>query len=74
MHMVGVLLWFGADGVTHIPQGYPTGTMTPVLVEQPRKGRMNRFIPAWISNNIFSKMWDEITYLFLNFNGCTAEV
>ena len=28
-------------------------------------------IPAWISNYIHYKEWDEITYPFLNFNGCT---
>ena len=31
-------------------------------------------IPAWISNHIHYKMWDEITYPFLNFNGATIEV
>ena len=31
-------------------------------------------IPAWISNHIHYKMWDEITYPFLNFNGATVEV
>ena len=31
-------------------------------------------IPAWISNHMSSKVWDEITYSFLNFNGCTVEV
>ena len=31
-------------------------------------------IPAWISNHMPSKVWDEITYPFLNFNGCTVEV
>ena len=31
-------------------------------------------IPAWISNHTPSKVWDEITYPFLNFNGCTVEV
>ena len=31
-------------------------------------------ILAWISNHIPSKVWDEITYLFPNFNGCTIEV
>ena len=31
-------------------------------------------IPAWISNRIHSKLWDEITYQFPNFNGCTVEV
>ena len=28
----------------------------------------------WISNHMPSKVWDEITYPFLNFNGCTVEV
>ena len=31
-------------------------------------------IPAWISNHMLSKVWDEITYPFLYFNGCTVEV
>ena len=31
-------------------------------------------IPAWISNHIYFELWDEITYPFLNFNGCTVEV
>ena len=31
-------------------------------------------IPAWLSNYIHCKVWDEITYLFLNFNGATVEV
>ena len=31
-------------------------------------------IPTWISNYIHYKVWDEITYPFLNFNGATVEV
>ena len=31
-------------------------------------------IPAWIRNHTPSKVWDEITYPFLNFNGTTVEV
>ena len=31
-------------------------------------------IPAWISNHMPSKMWDEIIYPFLNFNGATVAV
>ena len=31
-------------------------------------------IPAWISNHMPNKMWDDITYPFLNFNSCTVEV
>ena len=31
-------------------------------------------IPAWIGNYMPSKVWGEITYPFLNFNGCTVQV
>ena len=31
-------------------------------------------IAAWISNHMPSKVWDEITYQFPNFNGYTVEV
>ena len=31
-------------------------------------------IPALISNYVHCKVWGEITYPFLNFNGCTVEV
>ena len=31
-------------------------------------------ISAWISNHMSSKVWDEITYPFPNFNGCAIEV
>ena len=31
-------------------------------------------IPAWISYHMPRKVWDEITYSFTNFNGCTVEV
>ena len=31
-------------------------------------------IPAWISNYIEHKVWDEITYPFPNFNGKAVEV
>ena len=30
--------------------------------------------PEWINNHMSSKVWDEITYPFLNFNGATVEV
>ena len=32
------------------------------------------FNPAWIRNYMPGKMWGEVTYLFLNFNGATVEV
>ena len=31
-------------------------------------------IRKWISDNMSSKVWDKITYPFLNFNGCIVEV
>ena len=31
-------------------------------------------IPAWISNYILRKVWDQITYPFLNINGATGEI
>ena len=31
------------------------------------------FNPAWISDHLPSKVWDEITYLFLNFNDTAVE-
>ena len=31
-------------------------------------------IPAWISNHMPGKVWDEITYPFLNFNGLWGEI
>ena len=31
-------------------------------------------ILAWISNYTHYKVWDEITYPFLHFNGATVEV
>ena len=31
-------------------------------------------IPAWISNYIHYKVWDEITYPFPNFNSAAVEV
>ena len=30
-------------------------------------------IPTWMSNHMPSKDWDEITYPFPNFNGCTVD-
>ena len=35
---------------------------------------VNFRVPAWISNYIYCKASDEITYTFPNFNGCTVEV
>ena len=35
---------------------------------------ISHLIPAWISNYMPRKVFDEITYPFLNFNGCTVEV
>ena len=37
-------------------------------------GINKRYMTSWISNYIHFKAWDEITYPFPNFNGCTIEV
>ena len=37
-------------------------------------GMVLTLIPAWIRNHMPGKVWDEITYPFLNFNGATVEV
>ena len=37
-------------------------------------GRTLTLTTAWKSNHIHYKLWDEITYPFLNFNGATVEV
>ena len=31
-------------------------------------------MPAWMNNDIHYKVWDEITYPFLNFNSAAVEV
>ena len=31
-------------------------------------------IPPWLCNHTHYKVWDEITYPLLNFNGATVEV
>ena len=31
------------------------------------------FFPAWMRNYIHYKVWDEIAYPFLNFNGATVK-
>ena len=49
-------------------------THSGVDVNNTHLSMINTLIPAWISNYIHYKMWDEITYPFLNFNGCTIEV
>ena len=36
--------------------------------------RLHNHVSAWTSNHMPRKMWDEITYPFPNFNGCTVEV
>ena len=31
-------------------------------------------IPSWVNDYIHYKVWDEITYPFLNLNSCTIEI
>ena len=45
-----------------------------MMIWGPFYKRKFTLIPAWISNYIHHKVWDEITHPFLNFNGATVEV
>ena len=49
-------------------------THTPEIIDMHRGVCDKTLIPAWIINYTLSKVWDEITYPFLNFNGTTIEV
>ena len=53
-------------------------TTTSYLISSSPWGRFYKhgltLIPAWISNYIHYKVWDEIIYPFLNCNGATVEV
>ena len=73
--------WLGSVQILTVP--YPVGarwwaTLTWMWAlficrTPPRVARLT-LIPAWISNYMHYKMWDEITYPFPNFNGATVEV
>ena len=52
----------------------PSGDKIWYITQGPILITMINFYPAWISNYIHSKVWDEITYRFPSSNGCTAEV
>ena len=45
-----------------------------VLISIVAADDMGTLLLAWISNYTHYNVWDEITYPFLNFNGCTVEV
>ena len=51
-----------------------SGLITFILAVIAFINRGLTLILAWISNHMLSKVWDEITYPFLNFHGCTVEV
>ena len=55
---------------------FPRGSHWSKIINSAAAGVQHGWIliPAWISNNISSKVCDEITYPFPNFNDCTVEV
>ena len=61
-----------------IPRFYPRVSTVNKMTLQPwyvgYECFLRSLIPALISNDVPSKVWDEITYSFLNFNGATVEV
>ena len=60
----------------HCPRGLTDNksSMVQVNTRGPFYWHGSTLIPAGISNHIHNKVWDEITYPFPNFDGCTAEV
>ena len=50
------------------------GTIDDIAIVVTTAPLIRQQIPTWISNYIHYKVWDEITYPFLNFNGGTVEV
>ena len=58
----------------HRPCALHPGISTPRDYWDPFYYHGLTLILVWISNHIHVKVWDEITYPFLNFNGCTVEV
>ena len=84
MNTICGLLWFGKIRFYPYPYGLPhrllgSDTIASVPVKQPWRIWMNKsykspFITTWMSNHMSIKVWDEITYPFLNFNGATVEV
>ena len=60
MAQVKFLFFRRSHRVTHISSPFYQHGLTLIL--------------ASISNHMPSKVWDEITYPFINFNGCTVEV
>ena len=63
-----------------LPAFFPISTCMVILYRSimghlwPRYKHELTVIPSWISNYMPRKVWNEITYPFLNFNGFTVEV
>ena len=53
---------------------FSEGTKTYIYILCPSSTPLAKDKNLWISNYIHYKVWDEITYPFLNFNGATVEV
>ena len=54
-----------------VPWDHVFGIVT-VVIRGPFYWQGLTLIPAWISNYMPGKVWDEITYPFQNFNGCNS--
>ena len=53
--------------------GLAYGLVAVVAISRPFNKHGLTLILPWISEHMSSKVWDEITYPFLNFNGTTVE-
>ena len=62
------------DTHTHTDTGNDNTRMPKLASGKKTFTKMDDLISAWISNHMPSVLWDEITYTFTNFNGCTVDV
>ena len=71
METLGIIKWINEVAIHH-------GILSCAHIIIDIFGRFYKhgwtLIVAWISNYIHYKVWDEIIYPFLNFNGATVEV
>ena len=57
-----------------VPELITHYSIATVVTRAPFHKHCINLIPTWINNYMISKVWDEITYPFQNFNGATVQV
>ena len=75
MHAGSVFIsWRHIPVCRKLPTRFNENTNVSRIMMTPGAPFTNMVIPAWISNHMTNKVWDEITYPFPNFNGATIDV